>query len=372
METKYRKEVYITMKQVKTIYMLLIILAILIFTVGIVNITSALAENNELIHLSYEQSVEYKAEISSRPGWISEYVTIKNTDIKGGYFSIDMTYTNSYNCTTCGDFNHYIPAGSSYTSCIGASYIDQNGPMKYRILVHTAPLTLDPIGGYVPAILSMKTATPTPTPVPNGIISVSTTPVNGDIWVNQGYKGKGSWSGIAATNSIHVVEFKDYPGYITPSSQSVTVNEGQTTYVTGIYIPIPVTPTSVSTGIISVVTTPISGDISVSGGYKGAGSWSGSVSVGYGNIVSFGDYQGYIKPSPQTVVVNAGQTTYVTGTYLPIPPVPNTPTPVPNTPRPIVTATPAPMKMPTRNIVTPIFAIVIGIGAVIYIFKKTR
>jgi len=68
-----------------------------------------------------------------------------------------------------------------------------------------------------------------------------------------------------------------------------------------------------------------------------------------------------------------------TNMYTPTPtPVPYTPAPyVIATPLPLVTATsalatPAPMKMPTFNIVTPIFAIMVGIGAVIYVFKKTR
>lgn len=69
------------------------------------------------------------------------------------------------------------------------------------------------------------------------------------------------------------------------------------------------------TGILDVTTTPVSGDIYVNGTKKGTGSWSGSMPVG-NYIVSFGHVSGYTTPSPQTVAVNDGVTTIVTGTYL--------------------------------------------------------
>jgi hypothetical protein len=72
-----------------------------------------------------------------------------------------------------------------------------------------------------------------------------------------------------------------------------------------------------TTGILSVKTIPVSGNISVDGVYEGIGIWSGSVSAG-SHTVSFGPVAGYTTPPPQTVTVSAGNTTMVTGTYVPV------------------------------------------------------
>jgi len=68
-------------------------------------------------------------------------------------------------------------------------------------------------------------------------------------------------------------------------------------------------------GMLSITTTPVSGAIYVDGSYKAAGSWSGSVDVGYYTI-SFGEVPGYITPQPQVVYVSEGETEYVTGIYV--------------------------------------------------------
>ncbi len=144
-----------------------------------------------------------------------------------------------------------------------------------------------------------------------GTLSVTTTPVNGNILVDGVYKGTGSWSGSVNTGS-YTVSFGAFSGYTTPSQQTVNVNTGQTTIVTGTYVPIQ------TTGTLSVTTTPVNSNILVDGVSKGTGSWSGSVNTG-SYTVSFGAYSGYTTPSQQTVNVNTGQTTTVTGTYVLVP-----------------------------------------------------
>lgn len=67
-----------------------------------------------------------------------------------------------------------------------------------------------------------------------GTLSVTTTPVSGNIYVDGTYKGTGSWSSSVSTGS-YTVSFGDVSGYNTPSSQTVTVYTGQTTSVTGTY-----------------------------------------------------------------------------------------------------------------------------------------
>ena len=69
-----------------------------------------------------------------------------------------------------------------------------------------------------------------------------------------------------------------------------------------------------TTGTLSVTTTPVSGGITVDGSFKANGSWSGSVTAG-SHTISFGAVSGYKTPASQTVTVNSGATTTVTGTY---------------------------------------------------------
>jgi hypothetical protein len=68
------------------------------------------------------------------------------------------------------------------------------------------------------------------------------------------------------------------------------------------------------TGTLSIITTPASGAIFVDNVFKGKKFWSGDLNVGP-HMVSFGDVDGYIAPSPQTVTVIADQTYYVIGAY---------------------------------------------------------
>jgi len=68
------------------------------------------------------------------------------------------------------------------------------------------------------------------------------------------------------------------------------------------------------TGILTVTTTPVRGGIYVDKVFRGINYWSGNLSVG-SHVVSFGNVEGYITPSPQTVTIIADQTYYVIGSY---------------------------------------------------------
>ena len=68
------------------------------------------------------------------------------------------------------------------------------------------------------------------------------------------------------------------------------------------------------TGILTVTTTPVRGDIYVDKVFKGTNYWSGNLSIG-SHVISFGNVDGYIAPSPQTVTIIADQTYYVIGSY---------------------------------------------------------
>lgn len=76
-----------------------------------------------------------------------------------------------------------------------------------------------------------------------------------------------------------------------------------------------VTPSKAQeTGTLSVTTTPVSGAIYVDYVFMGTKFWSGNLSAGF-HAVSFGDVDGYIAPSPQTVTVVVDQTYYIVGAY---------------------------------------------------------
>ncbi|MCL5004083.1 MAG: hypothetical protein M1352_02320 [Patescibacteria group bacterium] len=143
------------------------------------------------------------------------------------------------------------------------------------------------------------------TPAVPGTLSISTTPVSGGIYVDGSYVASGSWSGSYYTSS-HTVSFGAVGGYNTPGAQSVTVNNGQTTSVTGTY--------TVQNGTLTINTTPVSGAIYVNGGYWGTGSASSTLSPGT-YTVSFGAVTNYNTPANQSATVYANQTTSVTGTY---------------------------------------------------------
>lgn len=76
----------------------------------------------------------------------------------------------------------------------------------------------------------------TPRPQKYGYISVTTSPVSGSILMDGNYQGIGSVNGPSDAGLSITVSFGDVAGYITPSPQSVYINEGQTVHVTGMYI----------------------------------------------------------------------------------------------------------------------------------------
>ena len=67
-----------------------------------------------------------------------------------------------------------------------------------------------------------------------GTLSVTTTPVSGDIYVDSVKKGTGPWSGLVSVGS-HTVSFGPVSGYSNPSLQTVEVLKDQTIPVTGTY-----------------------------------------------------------------------------------------------------------------------------------------
>ncbi len=86
-------------------------------------------------------------------------------------------------------------------------------------------------------IIESQTTTVTgtyPLVVQYGTLSVSTTPVAGDILIDGSLKGNGSWTGQLTVGS-HTVSFGNVEGYQKPADKNVNIEAGQTTTVTGTY-----------------------------------------------------------------------------------------------------------------------------------------
>ena len=78
-----------------------------------------------------------------------------------------------------------------------------------------------------------------------------------------------------------------------------------------------ISPPQQDTGILSIDTTPVKGEVFVNGQSWGVAPQSRTVNVGT-YIITFGPVSGYTTPSSQTVSVTKGQTTTVIGIYKPI------------------------------------------------------
>lgn len=71
-----------------------------------------------------------------------------------------------------------------------------------------------------------------------------------------------------------------------------------------------------NTGMLSVTTTPVNGEVFVDGASWGEAPVSKTIPIG-SYIVSYSSVAGYTSPSSVTVSITAGRTTSVTGTYTP-------------------------------------------------------
>lgn len=72
------------------------------------------------------------------------------------------------------------------------------------------------------------------------------------------------------------------------------------------------------TGTLSIITTPVNGAIYIDMLLQGKKFWSGGLGAGY-HVVTFGEVEGYITPSPQIVTVISGEAYGVIGFYRKLP-----------------------------------------------------
>lgn len=172
--------------------------------------------------------------------------------------------------------------------------------------VRDIPLTADK------TVTATFTEAPTP-PLEEGILTIDTEPVKGEVYVNGSSWGTAPQS-RTLTGASYNISFGEYTGYTKPSPRSADVVANMETTVTETYTALPPSP-----GVISVDTEPVKGEVFVDGVSEGSAPVIVQKNPG-DHVVSFGSVQGYVTPTSVTVSVISGQTTQVLRTYAAVPP----------------------------------------------------
>jgi signal peptidase I len=141
-----------------------------------------------------------------------------------------------------------------------------------------------------------------------GTLTVNTTPVAGEVFVNGESWGIAPQSKVVDVG-IYEVTFGKVIGYRKPAAQSVPVYADATPTVTGVYV--------MTNGTLTITTKPAWwGEVFVNGVSWGTAPQSRTVQTGT-YTVSFGAIDGFTSPTSQVVTVNENAETRVTGTYEP-------------------------------------------------------
>jgi len=147
-------------------------------------------------------------------------------------------------------------------------------------------------------------------PIPSGMgsLSVNTTPVKGEVFVDQISWGTSPITEIVSTGD-HTVRYADVTGYLAPDDQVVTVARNQVAMAKGTYTKVPP-----GTGVLSIDTAPPKAEVLVDGQSWGTAPEQKIVPVGTYTI-RFMDVAGFITPDNQTVTITENATTRAVGTY---------------------------------------------------------
>jgi subtilisin len=166
-----------------------------------------------------------------------------------------------------------------------------------------------------------------PPPPPQGTLQITTTPVRGDVFINAVSQGPAPIIKTVDVGS-YTISFGDVSGYTTPAPQLATIDEGQTTFIEGVYKFIP---------------PPQTGSLTVNAQFNNGTSTSANVDVYLADVLQ---HQGVtpftieLEPATynltatyddqtqqRTTEILSGQTTLETFTFeAPLPPPPPTPT----------------------------------------------
>ncbi|MHC4544626.1 MAG: hypothetical protein ACYSYL_08880 [Planctomycetota bacterium] len=132
--------------------------------------------------------------------------------------------------------------------------------------------------------------------------------VDGGAWQDSGYTEPNLAVGS------HTVEYSVIAGWNKPNSETVQINDGQTTTTTGTYTP-------AQTGSLQVTILPqevvdANAQWRVDGGaWQDSGYTEPNLAVGL-HIVEYKPISNWNEPNSETVLINFGQTTTTSGTYI--------------------------------------------------------
>ncbi len=130
-------------------------------------------------------------------------------------------------------------------------------------------------------------------------LSIDTTPINGEIFIDGVSKGLAPQLIEVAAGS-YTISFGSMTGYDTPPSQTVNVSTGETKEVIAEYV-------YPQTGFINIDTRPVKGEVFIDGISAGAAPVTREVNAGT-HTVSFGDVADYNTPTDITATVTASGT----------------------------------------------------------------
>jgi hypothetical protein len=200
-----------------------------------------------------------------------------------------------------------------------------SGTIISNLVIGTHTVSFTNVAGYItPAALTNiniawnQTTVATGNYVALGNVQVTIVPnsavTNGAQWQIDGGAFQNSGTTLSnLTLGAHTIAYSAVNGFFFPAYQVVTVVSGQTTNVTGIYVP---------TGTVQVFITPI-GAVSAGALWRLDNStyWNGSGMSVMGvlatnHTISFTNIAGWTTPTNQTVMVNLNQTTVATGIYV--------------------------------------------------------
>ncbi len=137
-------------------------------------------------------------------------------------------------------------------------------------------------------------------------LSVGTTPIKGEVFVDGA-----SWGLAPQTKSVepgtYTISFGDVEDYTAPANQVVTLAEGETKTVIGTYA-------LIEKATLTVDTTPIKGYVFIDGVLWGTAPQTGEIIPGTYTI-SFGDVEGYVTPPDNVVTLADGEEKSMMGTY---------------------------------------------------------
>ncbi len=190
-------------------------------------------------------------------------------------------------------------APGDYLVCYGAVAGFDAPPCETATVVAGATTML--VGDYIDNVAAAG-------PTGFGLLRVTTTPaVPAQITLDGVISDRWALTWVKLAPGAVEVCFGDVPGFTTPGCQVVTIVEGATTVVSGDFI---------ERGTLRVTTTPAApSTISVDGIARNAwGVWTDFAPGTY--EVCWGDTPGLTAPPCETVVVTAGATTTVNGSFL--------------------------------------------------------